>query len=140
MVSAQKLQGSWNRVRGQIKEKWGVLTEDDIQIRNGNIDQLVGRIQQKTGEAREAIEKFLSEAADSGGSAISNAAQTVGNVAQQAGDRMREHVDFVSQHAGEGYDQAQEFVKRHPTQSVAAVFAVGLGLGLVLGLTMRGGR
>ena len=51
----------WNQLKGQIKERWGQLTDDDLQISGGNIDQFVGRIQQKTGEGREAIEKFLSE-------------------------------------------------------------------------------
>ena len=56
MVNAQVLQGQWNQVRGELKKKWGQLTEDDLRFTNGNIDQLVGRIQSKTGEAREAIE------------------------------------------------------------------------------------
>jgi uncharacterized protein YjbJ (UPF0337 family) len=138
MVTAQKLQGSWNRVRGQIKERWGNLTDDDLQIRNGNIDQLVGRIQQRTGEAREAIEQFLTEVTESGSSAISQAAQAVGDVAQHAGERVREHMDYMSHQAGEGYVQAQQLVKRYPAQSVAAIFGVGVGLGLLLGLTLRG--
>ena len=59
MVNAQVLQGQWNQVRGELKKKWGQLTEDDLRFNNGNIDQLVGKIQQRTGEAREAIEQFL---------------------------------------------------------------------------------
>ena len=59
MVNAQVLQGQWNQVRGELKKKWGQLTEDDLRFTNGNIDQLVGKIQQRTGEAREAIEQFL---------------------------------------------------------------------------------
>ncbi len=59
MVNAQVLKGQWNEVRGQLKKKWGQLTDDDLRLTNGNIDQLVGVIQRKTGEAREAIEQFL---------------------------------------------------------------------------------
>ena len=60
-INAQELQGQWNRLKGQVKEKWGQLTDDDLQISGGNVDQLVGRIQQKTGVARDQIEKFLSD-------------------------------------------------------------------------------
>ena len=75
MVNTQVLQGQWNQVRGQLKKKWGQLTEDDLKFTNGNIDQLVGRIQHKTGEAREAIEGFLDELTSQGASAISHAAE-----------------------------------------------------------------
>lgn len=61
MANSQVLAGQWNQVRGQIKKRWGQLTDDDLKLVDGNIDQLVGRIQHKTGEAREAIESFLDE-------------------------------------------------------------------------------
>jgi uncharacterized protein YjbJ (UPF0337 family) len=138
MVNAQKLQGSWNRIKGQVKEHWGALTEDDLTFRQGNVDQLVGRIQQKTGEGREAIEKFLSDLIDSGSSFVSQAAQQVGQMSQQVGDRMREGMNFVSEHASDGYDQATGVVRRYPAQSVAAIFGVGVGIGLMFGLMLRG--
>jgi uncharacterized protein YjbJ (UPF0337 family) len=71
MVNAQALQGQWNQIRGELKKKWGQLTDDDLRFTNGNIDQLIGKIQQRTGEAREAIEQFLTEATSQGASAIS---------------------------------------------------------------------
>ena len=43
MINAQELQGQWNQIRGQVKQKWGQLTDDDLQIHGGNIDQLVGK-------------------------------------------------------------------------------------------------
>jgi uncharacterized protein YjbJ (UPF0337 family) len=49
MVNTQMLQGQWNQVRGQLKKKWSQLSEDDLRFTNGNIDQLIGRIQHKTG-------------------------------------------------------------------------------------------
>src|SRR5277367_5521039 len=81
MVNAQVLQGQWNQVRGELKKKWGQLTDDDLRFNNGNIDQLVGKIQQRTGEAREAIEQFLGEAASQGASAVAQAAGQVGQYA-----------------------------------------------------------
>ena len=75
MVNTQVLQGQWNQVRGQLKKKWGQLTDDDLRLTNGNIDQLVGKIQHKTGEAREAIEQFLDELTSQGASVVSQAAE-----------------------------------------------------------------
>jgi uncharacterized protein YjbJ (UPF0337 family) len=145
MVNTQKLQGSWNTLRGKIKEKWANLTDDDLQFTSGNIDQLVGKIQHKTGEAREAIERFLNELAESGqsatsagASAVSSAMGAVSNYAQHAGSRVREHFDTVSNQANEGYDQMQRYVKHNPTRSLATVFGIGVGLGLLVGLSLRG--
>ena len=76
MVNTQVLQGQWNQVRGQLKKKWGQLTDDDLRFANGNIDQLIGRIQHKTGEARDAVEGFLDELTSHGASAISQATET----------------------------------------------------------------
>ena len=56
MLNQQTLQGNWNEIKGKLQSKWGTLTDDDIAIFNGNVDQLVGTIQRKTGEARASIE------------------------------------------------------------------------------------
>ena len=58
-VNIQALKGNWNEIKGKLRNKWGQLTNDDLQQARGNIDQLVGLIQRKTGEARTSVEKFL---------------------------------------------------------------------------------
>jgi uncharacterized protein YjbJ (UPF0337 family) len=136
-INAQELQGQWNKLRGQVKEKWGQLTDDDLQIHGGNIDQLVGRIQQKTGEGREAIEKFLGDLTSHGASAISQAAGAVSSFSANAGERFRDQYGNLSDQARERYDQAQDMVRQNPAQSVAAAFGVGLVAGLIVGLALR---
>jgi len=136
-INAQEIQGQWNKLRGQVKEKWGQLTDDDLQIHGGNVDQLVGRIQQRTGEGRESIEKFLTEASSRGASAIAQAAESVGQYAHQAGDRLREGYGQLSDQARERFDSAQDMVRQNPAQSVAAAFGIGLVAGLIVGLALR---
>ena len=129
-INAQELQGQWNQLQGKVKEKWGQLTDDDLNIGNGNIDQLVGKIQQRTGEGREAVEKFLSELTSGGSSAIANAAGAVSNFAQQAGDRFRDRYGNLS-------DSAQDLVRHNPSQSLVTAFGVGIVAGLIVGLSFR---
>ena len=136
-MNAQELQGQWTKLRGQVKEKWGQLTDDDLQIHSGNVDQLVGKIQQRTGEGREAIEKFLGELTSHGASAMTQAAGAVGNLAATAGDRFRDQYGNLTDQAREKLDSAQDLVRHNPTQSVAAAFGVGLVAGLVVGLALR---
>ncbi len=139
-INTQELQGQWTKLRGQVKEKWGQLTDDDLQIHGGNVDQLVGKIQQKTGEGREAVEKFLTELTSKGASAISQAAGAVGNFAQQAGDRFRDQYGNLTDQAREQYEYGQDLVRHNPAQSVAAAFGVGLVAGLIVGLALARSR
>jgi len=47
--------GQWKRIKGDVKKKWGELTDDQLTEGEGNRDKLVGYIQQKYGETKEAI-------------------------------------------------------------------------------------
>jgi uncharacterized protein YjbJ (UPF0337 family) len=49
--------GSWNQIKGAVKEKWGKLTDDDLQVIAGKRDRLVGKIQERYGIAKEAAEE-----------------------------------------------------------------------------------
>ena len=137
MVNTQQLQGSWNRLRGQIKEKWGAMTDDDLQLQGGNVDQVVGKIQQKTGESREAIEEILNHLTAGGASAISQAAETVGQYARRAGSQFRDRYQDVAEQVDEGYEQVERVVRDRPTQSVAAALGIGLIVGVLVGMAMK---
>jgi uncharacterized protein YjbJ (UPF0337 family) len=136
-INAQMLQGQWNKLRGQVKERWGQLSDDDLQIQGGNVDQLVGTIQQKTGETRETIERYLTDLTSRGSSAVAQATEAVSTYAQQAGDRLRDRYGDISDQARDHYDTAQDMVRQNPGQSVATAFGVGLVAGLIFGLALR---
>ena len=137
MVNAQVLQGQWNQVRGELKKKWGQLTEDDLRFTNGNIDQLIGRIQSKTGEARDAIEKFLGEATSQGASMVAQATEHAGEYARYATEQVREGYNRISDQFGRGYDYSQEVIRENPGRSLATAFGVGILLGVVVGMALR---
>jgi uncharacterized protein YjbJ (UPF0337 family) len=137
MVNAQALQGQWNQIRGELKKKWGQLTDDDLRFNNGNIDQLVGKIQQRTGEAREAIEQYLTEATSQGASAISQAAGQVGQYARYAGEQAKEGYNRISDQFGRSYEYSQDMVRDNPGRSIATAFGVGILVGVVVGMALR---
>jgi uncharacterized protein YjbJ (UPF0337 family)/stalled ribosome alternative rescue factor ArfA len=148
MVNTQVLQGQWNQVRGQLKKRWGQLTDEDLRFANGNIDQLIGRIQQKTGEAREAVEGFLDEVTAHGASVISQAAETAGQYARQAAEGTRQGYERVARQAHEGYNRitgefergyemSRDLIRDNPARSVVTAFGVGVLLGVVVGLALR---
>jgi len=57
-----EIKGDWNIAMGKLKQKWAKLTDDDLQFVEGKSDELVGRIQKRTGATREAVEKAVKEA------------------------------------------------------------------------------
>ena len=50
-----QIKGNWNEVKGKIKQKYGELTNDDLVYVEGKEDELLGRIQKKTGKAKEML-------------------------------------------------------------------------------------
>ena len=57
-----QFKGDWNIAKGKLKQRWGSLTDDDLRFVEGEGDELIGRIQKRTGETREIIEKALRDA------------------------------------------------------------------------------
>jgi uncharacterized protein YjbJ (UPF0337 family) len=60
-MNTLEIKGDWNITKGKLKQKWATLTDNDLQFVEGKKDELIGRIQKRTGETREAIEKALKE-------------------------------------------------------------------------------
>jgi uncharacterized protein YjbJ (UPF0337 family) len=66
-MNALEIKGDWNITKGKLKQKWAKLTDDDLQFVAGKQDELVGRIQKRTGETREAVEKAVKDSCSSCG-------------------------------------------------------------------------
>jgi uncharacterized protein YjbJ (UPF0337 family) len=137
MVNQQTLQGQWNEIKGKLRNKWGQLTNDDLQSAHGNIDQLVGLIQRKTGEARGSIEQYLEELTSNGSSSFSQAADTARQYAQQAMDTVQQRSQQAAETFRSGYDDAEEMIRDRPAESAAVCFGIGMVVGVLLGLTLR---
>ncbi len=58
-MNSLEIKGDWNITKGKLKQKWAQLTDDDLQYVEGKYDELFGRIQKRTGKAREEIEKYF---------------------------------------------------------------------------------
>ena len=56
-----EVQGTWNIAKGRLKQKFAQLTDDDLQFRVGKEDELIGRIQKRTGKARSEITRVVGE-------------------------------------------------------------------------------
>ncbi len=50
-----QFKGSWNEVKGKLKQRYGQLTDDDLAFAEGKDDELLGRLEQKLGKTKEAL-------------------------------------------------------------------------------------
>ena len=58
-MNNDQMAGNWKQVKGKVKEQWGKLTDSDLDVINGKRDQLLGKIQERYGIAREEAEKQM---------------------------------------------------------------------------------
>jgi uncharacterized protein YjbJ (UPF0337 family) len=56
-----EIKGDWNIAKGKLKQKYAKLTDNDLRYEEGQEDELIGRIQKRTGQTKEAVEKALRE-------------------------------------------------------------------------------
>ncbi|MBL3655461.1 CsbD family protein [Fulvivirga sediminis] len=54
-----ELKGNWNEVKGKLKQKYGELTDDDLTFSEGKYDEMLGRVQKKTGKSKEELKKEI---------------------------------------------------------------------------------
>jgi uncharacterized protein YjbJ (UPF0337 family) len=58
-VNWNQIEGQWNQLKGEVKAKWGKLTDDDLTTIGGKKDQLVGKLQEHYGLMKDDAEKQL---------------------------------------------------------------------------------
>ncbi len=56
-----EMKGTWNETKGKLKQKYADLTDDDLLFEEGKEDELLGRLQKKTGQTKEAIRDSISQ-------------------------------------------------------------------------------
>lgn len=137
MITRQELEGQWNEVKGKIQNRWGDLSDDELQRAKGNANELVGVIQQRTGETRRSIEEFLSNAVHDGETFANQAMDSAREYVDQASAAARKSYEDAADQIGAGVDQAQRMVRNKPMESIAVAFGAGLIAGVVTGLILK---
>ena len=58
-MEKQQMKGSWNEVKGKLKQKYGQLTDDDLIYSEGKEDEMYGRLQKRLGKTKEEIKREI---------------------------------------------------------------------------------
>ena len=56
-----QLKGSWNEVKGKLKQKYGQLTDDDLAFADGKEDELLGRLQKRLGRTKDELRAEIAD-------------------------------------------------------------------------------
>lgn len=59
IMNDQELEGKWNQIKGNFKQKYGKITDDDTTYSEGKFDEMLGRLQEKTGKAKSELKKEI---------------------------------------------------------------------------------
>jgi uncharacterized protein YjbJ (UPF0337 family) len=59
--TSNKIKGNWNIIKGKLKQEYADLTDDDLTYVEGKEDELLGRIQKRTGKTQEELDKFINQ-------------------------------------------------------------------------------
>lgn len=60
-MNSDQFEGKWKQLKGQVKQRWGKLTDDDITHMSGKRDELVGKLQERYGITKEQAQKEAEE-------------------------------------------------------------------------------
>lgn len=150
---------SWNQVKGKLRQKFGQLTDDDLNFAEGKGEELLGRLQHKLGMGEDQLHEVLGEIKTSlNGSGVretveqvrTKATEVAGDLkakATEVADEFRSaasaKADEFKAQAGEAYEQArqrartvhedaEEYVRNKPREAVFSALAAGFVLGLML--------
>ena len=61
MNNLTELKGNWKEIKGKLKQKFAILTDDDLMLVEGKHDELLGRLQKKMGKTKEEVQKIIAD-------------------------------------------------------------------------------
>jgi uncharacterized protein YjbJ (UPF0337 family) len=137
MTNAQVLEGHWNEIKGKIETHWGQIVGDALEQFHGDINQLAGLIQRKTGENRQQIERYLEELTAALGATAAGSVESARNYTQRMSGVVQDSARRAVEQTRAGYRQAGRFVRRRPGESLVTSFVAGVITGIVIALALR---
>lgn len=140
MITNEEVRSNWKSVIGVVKEKFGQITGDELTSLEGNLDKLIGLIQRKSGQSREWVEDFITDATGSTKDVVKRFTDSTTQYASQAADVVRENYDHLSDVAQRGYDSTRKTVSKRPLESLAIALGCGVLAGLLIGISMASKR
>jgi ElaB/YqjD/DUF883 family membrane-anchored ribosome-binding protein len=129
----------WDAIKGQLKQRHGHLTDDDLTFAEGRGDELLARLREKLGLSAQELDALLDELSE----AVDDARAKAGGIAQDLKAKAVTFGDEAKAQANAAYDQARrrahslhergrEYVQQNPRESLLVAVCAGFVAGLLL--------
>ena len=138
-------ESTWNQLKGKLRQKYGQLTDDDVQFAEGKGEELLGRLQQKLGLGADALQAVLGELCAPGvvHQKVQQAKDKAAEIAEDIKIRASATAAELKDYAGESYEQVtrkarslhedgEEYVRQNPRPAVLTALAAGFVVGLLI--------
>jgi len=127
----QFVEQKWTQIRSSLKARWPQLSDQDLQMIDGDSRKLVALVHQKTNLPLHEIEEGIDAIAAQSEGLLSRIARTASEFAQTASEYAQSAGSQVSAPVQRAYTQAREMVAARPLPSVASAFGAGMLLGIL---------
>ena len=142
--------GSWNEIKGKLRQKYAQLTDDDLQFAEGKAEELLGRLQSLLGVGAEQLQKTLADlklevedAAKTAHGKYEAAKQKVSEIAGDLKNSAAEKAEQFKEKAGEAYedarlkarswnDEGEAYVREQPRTAMLTALVAGVMIGLLI--------
>jgi uncharacterized protein YjbJ (UPF0337 family) len=136
------LKGNWDEVKGEAKQRWSKLTDDDLASIKGDSEKLSGMLQKYYGYAKDEVKSMIDDFKNSlddttgdsngsGSSGLSKAANKVSDITSDVVKKTKQIAEEVKNEAGEYGKAVVDFIEKKPYQSLAIAALAGLAIGLL---------
>ena len=117
--------GSWHQIKGQLRQKYALLNDDDLEFLEGKGEELLGRLQTKLGLTKEALIELLNDLKEA-------ATDFVGDVKAKADEAAGEAFEHARQRARTLHEEAADYVAQQPRKALLTALAAGFVAGLLI--------
>ena len=139
-----RVEGDWKRMKGKVKEQWGLLTDDDLTAIGGRKDQLEGKIQERYGYGKDQVRKEIDSWFSSAALVANDNAEELAEQIEAIRADIQSLTSTVSRVANKQLGQAQDkaveamsnaedAIRENPVSAVA----IAAGLGFLFGIFTR---
>jgi ElaB/YqjD/DUF883 family membrane-anchored ribosome-binding protein len=135
--------GAWHQIKGQLRQKYALLNDDDLEFIEGKGEELLGRLQTKLGLTETALIEQLNKLKESATNFGEGVREKASDATARIGEAVGDAKAKVTEAAGEAYQharqsartlqgKAEEYVTQQPVKALLAAVAVGFVAALVI--------